>query len=135
MDGAEKKKKREQIEADVSIRRCTECFANFAGHLRCCPYCSHENEVMVREIDQVDGTLMNLTADQELYESLKSMDYSDFMKSVKSIDEIKAFRKAKGHRPMWAVNTAVEKLNVTPIQATRMLGYKPGILYTQARRA
>jgi DNA repair protein RadD len=134
LDGAEKKKKRAQVEEDVSIRRCSECFANFAGHLRRCPYCAHENEVVVREIEQVDGMLKDLTADKELYESLKSMDYSDFMKSVKSVDEIKAFRQAKGHRPMWAINTAVEKLNVTPTEAARMLGYKPGILYAAGKR-
>lgn len=133
LDGAEKKKKRQKIETDISTRRCDQCFMPMSSTLRRCPFCHFEKEITPREIEQIEGTLINLTNNKELYESLKSMDYGDFMKMPKTVEEIKEFRKIRGYRPGWAIRATVESLNVSQAEAARMLGYKPGYLYRKAR--
>jgi DNA repair protein RadD len=88
------KKKSGSGNASVAVRQCPECFCCHAPNEKSCPECGYEYEVQNREIEHVDGELVEfsrsaLTKQQEVWQA---QSYEDLLK----------IQKVRGYKPGWA---------------------------------
>ena len=78
----------------LPVRQCPECFCCHAPTEPACPECGHEYEVQGREIEHVDGELVEfsgsrLTRQQEVWQA-------------RTFDDLLRIQKARGYKPGWA---------------------------------
>lgn len=88
------KKKSESGNASVAVRQCPECFCCHAPSEQSCPECGYEHEVQNREIEHVDGELVEfsrsaLTKQQEVWQA-------------QSYEDLLRIQKTRGYKPGWA---------------------------------
>ncbi len=78
----------------LPVRQCPECFCCHAPSEHNCPECGHEYEVQSREIEHVEGELVEfsgsrLTRQQEVWKA-------------RTFDDLLRIQKARGYKPGWA---------------------------------
>jgi len=104
-------KKRRQRDAVPPTRQCTECFAVHAP-APACPECGHVYEMKAREIEAVEGLLVEMDAERSA--RLRGGPLSLLLRDAKSRDDVEAIRRARGYKPGWthhimASRSAVQK--------------------------
>lgn len=91
----DREKRRRAAPAEVSIRQCEECFFVYRPAPKC-PSCGHIPPVQVREIEQVDGTLVEFKRAAEKRQQRqqvgKAQTLEDFLKIAAD----------RGYKPGWA---------------------------------
>lgn len=68
-----------QIKNEVQCSECPECFAVFAP-ARVCPECGHERKVESKEIEQVEGELIEVQSVEKRREQGRARSYADLVK-------------------------------------------------------
>ena len=102
----DKPKRKSGSGSDVlPVRQCPECFCCHAPSEHNCPECDHEYEVQSREIEHVDGELVEfsrsrLTRQQEVWKA-------------RTFDDLLRIQKARGYKPGWARIVWGKKKNKT----------------------
>jgi superfamily II DNA or RNA helicase len=99
------KKKSGLGNASVAVRQCPECFCCHAPNEKSCPECGYEYEVQNREIEHVEGELVEfsgsrLTRQQEVWKA-------------RTFDDLLRIQKARGYKPGWARIVWGKKKNKT----------------------
>ena len=85
------KRQKGSSEATPPVRQCPECFCCHAPNVLACPECGHEYEVEGREIEQVDGELVEFGLTRRM-EVRQARTYQDLIE----------IGKARGYKPGWA---------------------------------
>lgn len=98
LDGMAKRKGKA---ANDSVPLPSTCPACFAVHMPApnCPVCGHEYKVKPRQIDHVDGELVELTDD--LAERLRRQKRKE-VGGAQTIEQLREIEKQRGYRPGWA---------------------------------
>jgi superfamily II DNA or RNA helicase len=92
MDETSPKKK-----AALSVRVCPACFAANSSRSQTCTNCGKAFEVKSREVSQVEGELVELTAEQIARRAARRD-----QGRAQSLEELEHFGRLKGHAPGWA---------------------------------
>lgn len=97
-----KRGKRDAQEATIRTHQCDSCFALFEPNpMNQCPVCGHIIEIKTqREIEQVDGELVQISEDQK--KEIKREKIVQVARA-KTLDELLKIEKERGYRPGWAV--------------------------------
>lgn len=99
LEGVEKLGKRKKDEEPtILIKQCPTCFAMHKP-ASVCPQCGHVYQTEGREVDQIDGELRELTADDKL--RIKQMRNKEVAKA-KTYEELAKIGEARGYKPGWA---------------------------------
>jgi superfamily II DNA or RNA helicase len=94
-----KKKKKKTGEAEIALRQCQNCFAMFRPPRVICPQCGAGYKVTEREIQQVDGELVEVKKTENMYEKINRR----FEQArAQSLDDLIAIAKARGYSKQWA---------------------------------
>lgn len=89
LDGREKKKPKDESEADDPIRQCPRCFSVLRPMPRC-PFCGYVWEVVAREVEHKEGDLRELDVEAERKQAAADM------LRCQSIAELVDFGRKKG---------------------------------------
>jgi DNA repair protein RadD len=99
LEGVEKMGKRKKDEEPmILVKQCPQCFAMHKP-ASSCPQCGHVYQTEAREVDQIDGELRELTAEDKL--RIKLMKNKEVSKA-KTFEELKKIEVARGYKPGWA---------------------------------
>lgn len=99
LEGVEKlSKKKKDAEPTILIKQCPTCFAMHKPATTC-PQCGHIYQTEAREVDQIDGELRELTAEDKL--RIKQMRNKEVAKA-KTFEELVKIGEARGYKPGWA---------------------------------
>lgn len=88
------KRSRKEI-ADTPVRQCKECFFVYRP-APACPQCGHRPPVVVREIEQVEGTLQEVKVAAASARKWEERDCS-------TLDDWQALARQRGYKPGWAM--------------------------------
>lgn len=90
----------------LSVRQCeAPCFAAYAATLRACPVCGRVPPVKARELDQVDGELVEITAAKAAAEKARLERRREIGRRVSectTLDELQALAGELGYASGWA---------------------------------
>ena len=131
LDGREKRKS--SAEALVPIRQCPECF-HVHRPSPACPACGHIYEIQGREIEEVDGDLVEVSRDGVALAREKS----SRIKEARGVDELIRVALEYQHKANWIIavmrgrKKRVEMEDLVKIAGA--YGYKPGWAVFQHRR-
>jgi DNA repair protein RadD len=97
LDGRKKKKKSKKDEPPVNVRQCPDCFACHPPLPRC-PECGHTYEIKTREIEQVEGSLVEI--DAEAMRREKKIE----QRQAQTLDELIELGRARNYKnpAVWA---------------------------------
>jgi superfamily II DNA or RNA helicase len=84
-------KKRDREKAP-SVKVCPQCFAAMASQARQCQECGHQFAPEVRELEQVDGELVELLRTERKRQQ----------GSAQTLEQLRELGRQRGHRPGWA---------------------------------
>jgi superfamily II DNA or RNA helicase len=93
LDGREKRKAKEQ---SVETKQCESCYAIFTGNQ--CPQCGTERTPAPREIEETDGELQQIDAE----EMARRYQFRREEGLCRSLADLVALGKARGYKPGWA---------------------------------
>lgn len=97
LDGAQKKKRKSAL-PEIKLKQCQNCYA-FHEFAPICPECGHVYETKERAIEQVEGTLRELT--KEEIEAIRKKNRREQGKA-RTLEDLISLAKSKGYRnPMW----------------------------------
>jgi DNA repair protein RadD len=82
---------------ELSVRQCPSCYAVHEW-ADTCPHCGHEYVVVGRTIQQVEGTLTELTPAQ--VEALRRMRRAE-VKEALTAEALEAIARKRGYKPQW----------------------------------
>jgi superfamily II DNA or RNA helicase len=108
-------KKRRQRDAVPPTRQCTECFAVHAP-APSCPECWHVYEMKAREIEAVEGSLVEMDAARQ--RALKTGSIYQLLRTAVTRDEVEEIRKARGYKPGWTHHVMQHRKAVSAARAT-----------------
>jgi DNA repair protein RadD len=91
----DREKRKKGAPAEVVIRQCKECFYVYRPAPKC-PACGHVPPVSAREIEQIEGTLQEITA-------------STPVRDVVTLDGLRAVARARGYKRGWATHVFRER--------------------------
>lgn len=96
-ENIKKKRRKKEAEADIKIRTCKNCFAVFPISVNKCPICGEDYtaENKARELKKVEIELKKV---EEL--KIKAEKIID-KKSIRNIDDLKAYAKKYGYKEGW----------------------------------
>ena len=97
LDGRKKKKKKASEEDEVKVKQCPECYSCHPP-APTCPECGHIYEVKTREIEHVDGELVEIDPKEIARQKKKEQG------SAQTLDDLIALGRARGYRSpdVWA---------------------------------
>ena len=97
LDGRKKKKKKASEEDEVKVKQCPECYSCHPP-APTCPECGHIYEVKTREIEHVDGELVEIDTKEIARQKKKEQG------SAQTLDDLIALGRARGYRSpeVWA---------------------------------
>jgi superfamily II DNA or RNA helicase len=95
LDGHAAKKRAK--EATLNIAQCPECYAIYTGDE--CPQCGAQKEARVREIEQRDGQLKELSQ-EDIARARRARDIE--INSARSLEDLQKIGAARGYSPKWA---------------------------------
>lgn len=102
LDGEVKAKGKKKKQAErVDLIQCKGCFAIFEP-APACPHCGKPVEVKARNIEQVDGELVEIT--QEQAAALRKQKQGE-VKKAKSLEDLQRIAAERGYSPGWAKHT------------------------------
>lgn len=108
LEGEERKKKKNPLaEKMVKVSQCPKCFVMHQP-AQCCPMCGFVYVTQAREVQQVDGELRELNADDKL--RIKAMRNKQVSKA-KSYEELVKLGNEFGYKPGWAKHKWEAKQN------------------------
>ena len=108
-------KKKKKASAPIPLKQCPKCFAVFPP-APICPLCGFVIPVNGRQVQQVDGTLIELTA-QEIETAQQKQD----AKETKEREHLEKIARVRGYKPGWVsyiLKARREKKNPAPIADT-----------------
>ena len=111
-----------------AVTICRDCFAAYLSTLHVCPHCGGAKTNNSRTVECRDGELVEITPAMERQGELRTLPFREAVASLRTIEDVKLMRAARGYKPGWAIRTAMETLKMSPHEAVRALGYHPGIL-------
>lgn len=88
-------------EETVELMQCPKCWLVHEPAPKC-PRCEHVYEVKARQIEQVDGELVELTPERQAQLKLKRRRE---VKDAKSLAELQRIEAERGYKPGWAQHT------------------------------
>lgn len=97
LEDRERRKKAEPSE--VPVRQCKECFFVYRPAPKC-PSCGHVPPVVVREIEQVEGTLEEITRAKDQAKRQRWIEERD----CHTLDDWRALAAQRGYKPGWAMH-------------------------------
>lgn len=141
LEGRDKAKKA-NVERELSVRHCRVCFAVYETRLPKCPHCGAVAGTESREIAERDGELVEITevmrqqeAEWAFRDELAVIPYGEALARCDTPDKLRLMAQARGYKPGWAIRLLSERKGITPAEAAKMLGYKPGAAFHARRRA
>lgn len=113
LDGAKKKPKASDSEADIKIKSCPKCYAVFSPSLIECPKCGEIQETKNREIQVEDGVLHKI--DKELVEIANRAKRQEqgAARGVEQLIDI-GIRRGMKNPAAWACNVFASRENRKP---------------------
>jgi len=96
LDGLPAGKVKDPVE---TVRTCAGCFAAFRPIMRVCPYCGEEYQPKVREIEQADGDLAEITPEQREFMRRQARQQ---VGRAQTLEDLIALGKERGYQPGWA---------------------------------
>lgn len=93
-----RKKRKSNKEKVTGVTICKKCFNVYEQRKRSCPLCNTEREIAKREIEEVEGELVEITSTSKF----KSNHIGLLAKHCHSLEELKALGKSLGYKPGWA---------------------------------
>lgn len=100
LEGVIRKRGKANDSAAMLIRTCPKCYA-VHNPTPVCPECGHVYTIKEREIDQVDGTLVEMTPEKER-ELMERKARRKEQGRAQTLEELQAIEKARGFKPGWA---------------------------------
>ena len=91
LDGRPKKKKKAADEDDVKVKQCPECFACHPPAPKCAE-CGHVYEIKTREIEHVDGELVEIDPKEIARQRKKEQG------SAQTLDDLIALGRSRGYK-------------------------------------
>jgi DNA repair protein RadD len=98
LDGEERKKGKKKEQKAINVFMCESCFAVYPP-APACPQCGHARQVKGRELEQQEGELRELTAEDAI--RLKRQRAKEVAKA-RTLEELEAVARARGYKPAWA---------------------------------
>lgn len=100
LDGIKKRNKKEivDLEKDVNVIQCQNCYLVFKRGLPKCPSCGWVPELKLREIKQVDGELQEISEEEK--ERLRLIKKREIGKA-RTREELEAIARKNGYKPGW----------------------------------
>ena len=99
LDGEKKRKgKKNQQEENVRVQQCLSCFAVHEPS-PVCPQCGHVYEIKANIPKQIEGELMQITADM-IQKKEKRIEQG----KSNSLEDLRQLAKQRGYHPRWADN-------------------------------
>ncbi len=96
------KKPRDDEDDPGSVTVCEECFCAYLSKLRECPACGHVREVSRGAIEEVDGTLVELTPEQLRKEELRQFKSTPWNERRNALAHLYVESIERDHKPNWA---------------------------------
>lgn len=98
LDGKPKGKGKKKAEKVIDVFQCPKCYL---AHMPAptCPACGHLYEVKVRNIEEVDGELHQLTP--EVLEAMKKQKQSE-VSGARALEDLERIALERGYKPGWA---------------------------------
>lgn len=88
--------KKKSLEATLLVRTCKKCYTCFPPATRICPDCGNENPLEQREVEQIEGELAEIKAQEEKRsKQLKIWE-------CRTLQDFERVAKELGHKPFWA---------------------------------
>jgi superfamily II DNA or RNA helicase len=84
--------KKQDREKAPSVKVCPKCYAAMASQARVCGECGHAFAAEVRELEQVDGELVEMAARQRKREQ----------GTAQSLDDLRQLAQQRGYKRGWA---------------------------------
>jgi superfamily II DNA or RNA helicase len=107
LDGAAPKKKKNKDEPDAApVRQCSECYCMHAP-APVCPECGHVYPVKSREVEQVDGELMEL--DAATLERMRTAPLRQLLSGAQSREDLQRIAKVRGYKRGWVQHVQRER--------------------------
>lgn len=72
LDGRQRTRRNGDADDAVAIKTCGQCFATVHSSKPACPYCGYVFPIKAREVDHVEGDLVEVDAEQQRIEKLRS---------------------------------------------------------------
>jgi len=99
LDGEMISKRAKKEKPAPSVCMCGNCYGVFLASLRVCPYCGTMREVKVRQIDQQEGELVQLSAEVIRKQKVEARMEVGRAKTLEELEKIAA---ARGYKKSWA---------------------------------
>lgn len=101
LDGDTKKKRgKKEEEKGVRVKQCPKCYSVHEPAPNC-PHCGHFYENEVKKLEQKDGELKAITAEQAAVMAAKRKKAQEVGRA-KTLEELEAIAAARGYKPGWA---------------------------------
>lgn len=95
LEGKKKVTKKRESEMDIKAKQCEECYQVYEP-APICPYCGHRNAPTKRELEQIEGELKLLTAENTKKQKRMEVGRAD------SLEELQRIARERGYKPGWA---------------------------------
>lgn len=105
LEGEKRTRRKKADENKLSVSLCESCYLAFPARLRTCPHCGHEKPVKARTVDQVDGELEELTAEQVAAVAAKKAKRQEVGRA-RTLDELHRIAAQRGYKQGWVYRQA-----------------------------
>lgn len=95
----DREKRRKSAPSDVPVRQCEECYFVYRPAPKC-PQCGHAPPIKMREIEQVEGTLEEVSRAKE---AEKRQRWAEERECV-TLDDWQALARQRGYKAGWAMH-------------------------------
>lgn len=102
----EKKGTREGVEKAIPIQSCSKCYFVAKPWGLICPNCGDIREIQSREVEQVEGELLEVTKEMIMQQKVQARQEQGM---AKTLEELQAIGKAKGYHKAWAFKVFAER--------------------------
>jgi DNA repair protein RadD len=98
LNGEQKKRGKSAQEKSIRIEQCPKCYHVHAPSPQC-PMCLYVYETKIKEIEQVDGELTEVTAEQRAQISRQR---AQEIAQARTLDDLKRIERERGYKRGWA---------------------------------